>query len=482
MRFYILALLPLAYSSIIRIPLNRPSSFNADYYRHRMMEWRGTEQWLPPARKRPSRISKKPRSDTTAVDEDKPKAAPEFGDKVVQLYSAAFPRSNSLVLVVVCAAVFTDIYLYGLLEPVLPFTLPSGLGHRKAEWQNGRHIARSVLPRPLSREPHLRPLRRLHVLATAAFLIGLLALAAATLLLCLSKTMALIAVGPVLQGVSAATCWEIGLALLADTTKDRMGWASGGAGEWKGDELVGNTGASFTPETPADNENRRDTRGDKAGHVAASEASARTSLPTTSGTGWKTSPCVSLVKSRRLFAALAGCIMQSASKFALCAASPPFVQETFHWSSLAAGLVLLCIFLPGFFSPVIVAMTDRYGTQWLTFAGFILSIPLLDCLRFRVALSLSSTPLMAETTYVSEAEEKRQLGVWGVKCVYGAGFGLFTTSFALGGVIGSVIAGYLYQSPGWNTFGWAFAVWCAGGAIINALFVRKPFPESKVVQ
>ncbi|KAJ6443796.1 major facilitator superfamily domain-containingprotein [Purpureocillium lavendulum] len=63
-----------------------------------------------------------------------------------------------------------------------------------------------------------------------------------------------------------------------------------------------------------------------------------------------------------------------------------------------------------------------------------------------IALTLSSTPLMAEITYVIEEKEKERPGIWGAKGVYGVGFGLFTTSFALGGVIGSFMAGYLQFS------------------------------------
>ncbi|KJZ74936.1 hypothetical protein HIM_05667 [Hirsutella minnesotensis 3608] len=193
--------------------------------------------------------------------------------------------------------------------------------------------------------------------------------------------------------------------------------------------------------------------------------------------------------------------MQSASKFALFTNVPSFVQETFHWNSLAAGLIFLCLFVPGFLSPYIGVLADRYGTKWLSFAGFAMSVPLFVCLRFvtddttahkvlfgalltliGVALTLSSTPLMAEITYVIKAKEKRQPGIWGAKGVYGVGFGLFTTSFALGGVIGSILAGYIYHASGWNTFGWAFGIWCTGGAVISVMFVGIPLTGSKNAQ
>ena len=49
------------------------------------------------------------------------------------------------------------------------------------------------------------------------FLVGLTSLLLATLLLFLGQTIAVLAVARVLQGVSAAVVWTIGLALVLDT-------------------------------------------------------------------------------------------------------------------------------------------------------------------------------------------------------------------------------------------------------------------------
>ncbi|KAJ3472876.1 hypothetical protein NLG97_g10662 [Lecanicillium saksenae] len=182
--------------------------------------------------------------------------------------------------------------------------------------------------------------------------------------------------------------------------------------------------------------------------------------------------------------------MQSASKYAFFAVVPPFVHDKFHWNSLGAGIILLCVLLPGFLSPLVGVLSDKYGAKWLSALGFLLSVPTFVCLRFvtedtlghkvlfgallalmGVALALSSTPLMAEITYVINDKERRQPGVWGQKGVFGVGFGLFTTAFALGGVVGSFMGGYLYQGPGWAVFGWGFGVWCAVGAAVCGLFV-----------
>lgn len=86
-----------------------------------------------------------------------------------------------------------------------------------------------------------------------------------------------------------------------------------------------------------------------------------------------------------------------------------------------------------------------------------------------VALAFSSTPLMAEITYAIEAEEAQHPGVFGQKGVYGLGYGLFCTAFALGGSIGALMSGYVMAGAGWSTLMWALAIWMAGGAVVVGL-------------
>ena len=119
--------------------------------------------------------------------------------------------SNFLILLVVCAAVFTDIFLYGLLVPVLPFALIERVGiplDQMAKW-NGILLALLNLGLCVG-----SPIFGFYADYAASrklpFLIGLLALAGATLLLCLSKSIILFAIGRFLQGVSAAICWAVG--------------------------------------------------------------------------------------------------------------------------------------------------------------------------------------------------------------------------------------------------------------------------------
>lgn len=92
-------------------------------------------------------------------------------------------------------------------------------------------------------------------------------------------------------------------------------------------------------------------------------------------------------------------------------------------------------------------------------------------------LALVNTLLMAAMTYAIDDKEAKQLGVWGEKGVYGSAYGLWTTCYALGGTIGSLMAGYLNDGPGWSTLTWSLAVWCAAGVVVS--FGLGPAPTEQ---
>lgn len=280
-----------------------------------------------------------------------------------------YRSSDTLILIVVCAAVFTDIYFYGILVPVVPFALTERIGTSQdqvSKW-NGIMLALYNLGLCLG-----SPVFGFYADHTSSrrlpFLVGLLALAASTLLLCLSRTMALFAIGRTLQGISAAICWAVGLALLADTFNNKIGWAAGWvnwamtsafllspvlggiiyekggyygvyymafgliacdialrlvliekkvARRWESGDAINNSG---TPPTDEGNSHDVFTNGNCADEdgqntaIKSIEGLGTASSRTTSGVRLKTNPYVSLIKSRRLLAALVGCILQSASK------------------------------------------------------------------------------------------------------------------------------------------------------------------------
>lgn len=177
----------------------------------------------------------------------------------------------------------------------------------------------------------------------------------------------------------------------------------------------------------------------------------------------------------------------TAASLAFDTVVPIYVKDTFSWNSTAAGLVFICVMIPGFASPIIGRLADQYGAKWFSVVGFASSIPALVCLRFVTnstlehkillcalltvlgvtLIAIANTPLMAEIGYAVEEKEAQQPGIWSEKGVYGMAYGLFTTSFALGGTIGSLMAGYINAGPGWGTTTWTLGILAALGAVVS---------------
>lgn len=140
--------------------------------------------------------------------------------------------SKWLIISTVAAAVFTDVFLYGIIVPVLPFALSGRAGIPEDNVQSmisvllavyggalliGAPICGWVADRLDSRR--------------WSFMVGLLALAGSTIFLVVGNSLALIVVGRILQGLSAAVVWVVGLALLQDTVgSESIGQAMGYVG------------------------------------------------------------------------------------------------------------------------------------------------------------------------------------------------------------------------------------------------------------
>lgn len=128
-------------------------------------------------------------------------------------------RSNTLFIVAtVAVGLFTDLFLYGLIVPVLPAMLQDKVGVPKEQLQSNvsgllaAYAGASVVFSPVAGVLADRMSTR-----QAPFLLGLLALLGATIMLFLGRTLPVLAVARVLQGLSAAFVWTIGLALCLET-------------------------------------------------------------------------------------------------------------------------------------------------------------------------------------------------------------------------------------------------------------------------
>ncbi|KAL9124881.1 MAG: hypothetical protein Q9217_005839 [Psora testacea] len=136
-------------------------------------------------------------------------------------------RSSTLFIVsTVGIGLFTDLFLYGIIVPILPYLLVNRihLSHDQIQSHVSGLLAVYAGASVLFSPPAGIVADRLSNSRQLPFLLGLIALLLATLLLFLGQSIAVLVFARVLQGISAAVVWTIGLALVLDTVgPERLG-------------------------------------------------------------------------------------------------------------------------------------------------------------------------------------------------------------------------------------------------------------------
>ncbi|KHJ34331.1 putative mfs transporter [Erysiphe necator] len=137
-------------------------------------------------------------------------------------YGLRWRSSNSFILGCVGIAIFTDLFLYGLVVPILPFILKSRLHFPHSEIQESISLllayyagssVLAALPEGYIAD-HL-PTRRL------PFLMGLMSLFISTFLLWLGQSWNILVLARIIQGISASMLWTVSLTLILDTVGSR---------------------------------------------------------------------------------------------------------------------------------------------------------------------------------------------------------------------------------------------------------------------
>ncbi|EMC91601.1 hypothetical protein BAUCODRAFT_160297 [Baudoinia panamericana UAMH 10762] len=128
-------------------------------------------------------------------------------------------RSNTyFIIATVAVALFADLFLYALTVPILPYMLTDRVGLPPEKIQSNvsgllaAYAGASVVCSPLAGLLADRMSSR-----QSPFLLGLTALLGATVLLFVGQSIPVLALARVLQGVSGAFVWTIGLALCLET-------------------------------------------------------------------------------------------------------------------------------------------------------------------------------------------------------------------------------------------------------------------------
>ncbi|KFZ11517.1 hypothetical protein V501_04726 [Pseudogymnoascus sp. VKM F-4519 (FW-2642)] len=130
----------------------------------------------------------------------------------------AFRSSKLFIILTLCAAVFSDMFLYGVIVPVVPFALTARAGVPEGDAQHWVSVLLAVYGAALLVSA---PISGWYADRTSSrrlpLLFGLVALTGATVMLCLARSVALMVVGRLLQGCAAGVVWTVGMALMVDT-------------------------------------------------------------------------------------------------------------------------------------------------------------------------------------------------------------------------------------------------------------------------
>ena len=433
-----------------------------------------------------------------------------------------YRSSNGFIITVICFAAFTDIFLYGIIVPVIPFALLTRVHVPENDVQHWVSVLFTVYAVALTVcSPICGWLADHYKSRRVPYLFGLFALAGATVMLCVGNSLTLLVVGRLLQGASAAVVSTVGLALLVDTVGQKdigqaAGWVSmsmsiailiapllGGivysqsgyyavyymafaliavdialrlaliekkhANKWgmgKKSSQEANEVSSLRQAPPTDTVEQMRTSHDGVSPISGTP-SKQFHLP----------PVLSLLSSGRLLSAAWCVFAQSVILTSWDAVLPLRVANQFEFTSLGAGLIFLPLTIPSFVAPAIGVYSDKRGPRLPVFLGFIIGTPVLVLLRLvshtgirqivllcvlltflGVAYSMVITPLLAEFTYAVDAEEKKR----GEGCF--GDIGAYAQAY---GLFMTAFAGGMLIGPLWGglielSAGWGTMTWTLG--------------------
>ncbi|KAH6638645.1 major facilitator superfamily domain-containing protein [Truncatella angustata] len=342
-------------------------------------------------------------------------------------------RSNTFFIIsTVALGLFTDLFLYGLVVPVLPFMLRDRLAVPEDEIQShvsglltvyaGVQLLSSVPIGWLADRTQSRQ---------SPFLCGLVALTAGTIMLALGQNIAVMVIARALQGVSASVVWTIGLAMVLDTVgTEHLGKTMGtifstiSVGTLVAPVLGGllydktgfggvfglavgiividfimrllmiekKTAAKYdsTLARGATNPRQHETTNDDGEIDNAHEQDAL--LPRTRDEAYKIKnkpnklvrsvPILYCLRNPRLLMAFALSLVQATLLAVFDSTIPTEAQSLFGFNSLKAGLLFIALDIPYLvFGPVAGWAVDKYGTKPAAVIGFAWLVPALVLLR-----------------------------------------------------------------------------------------------------
>ncbi|GKZ73187.1 hypothetical protein AnigIFM50267_009864 [Aspergillus niger] len=404
-----------------------------------------------------------------------------------------FRSSTTFAVLVVCVAVFTDIFLYGLVVPMLPFALAERVGLTDADIQRWNSILLasygasimlgSLLFGWMGDRTRTKQL---------PFLLGVGVMGGATLLFSLTRSLAVILLARILQGCSTAIVFTIGFSLMLDTVGEQhIGRAIGftsmslSVGLFAGPIVSGflydlaGYFAVFVPAfvlvvlefvlrmlliTPSLKTDIKRNLTEEEGRPLMTDAAG---TPTTVSP--RKPALLYLLCMPRFIIAMTGMFMLNSFMTALEAVLPVYLPQVFPYRSTEIAIVFLSNTLPMICSPLGGAVVDRMGPFWPAVLGFTLITPsmmLLSLIRepemimsvllrlflflFGCGVSLAMPAMMTEITLAKDDMEDEHPGIFGDGGTSSQAYGLSNAAFAAGTLVGPLYAGYIRESASWS--------------------------------
>lgn len=197
----------------------------------------------------------------------------------------------------------------------------------------------------------------------------------------------------------------------------------------------------------------------------------------------------------RLLVAVSGWLVVGIFETAFDSVLPLFVQDLFQWPIVGAGLIFLPFYLPSIIlSPLCGYVADRVRNtpRLLAAAGFFLCGPsfiLLGCvddnttvkqilLCFLLSLigigtAFSGPPLLKEVGVVVEGVERdAPPGTFGPRGAAARAYGVHNAAFAVGSLLGPILAGACKAALGWAAMGWFFGLLSLVSGVVVLVYLE----------
>ena len=423
--------------------------------------------------------------------------------------------SKWFIIFVVSFASATDIFMYGLIVPVTPTALRDRVGIPQENIQAWTSILLALFSASmLAFSPIVGYITDRFGSRKWPYLAGLIALAAATALLCVGTSIGLWVAGRIFQGAAGAVVWVVGIALMADTVgRDGLGQVIGYmsmatsvgilVGPLLGGVLYEHCGyytvfglafgligldiclrfmlierrhaVKWLAPDMRPLVTTQDERGDSSNSPSQSILER---------VGF-------LLKSSRLVVALWGNFVVALFLSSFDSVLPLFVQGTFRWQQSGQGLIFIPLIVPHLLDPLTGFIIDKFprSSRYITAGAFFTSAPLLVLLQLvtdnsihhkiilcallsliGLCLSVVLTPLDVEVFNVVKKEEQKP-GAFGPGGATALAFGLTNMGFSAGSLIGPFFAGFIRQRAGWRAMTWALGLMAGTSAIPILLFM-----------